>query len=85
LPTAQLRRPWHRPRDLALAVGFLRRRTVELLLTKVEAIGVDQGILGRILKFGTIAVTGTGGTNERFPGICDPLEFRKQVQGAASR
>ena len=63
-----------------IKVGLIRRRTVELLITKVETIGVDQGILGRIFNFGTITVTGTGGTKEPFASIADPLEFRKQVQ-----
>jgi uncharacterized membrane protein YdbT with pleckstrin-like domain len=61
-------------------VGLIRRRSIELLLSKVETIGVDQGILGRIFNFGTIIVTGTGGTKEPFTGIANPLEFRRQVQ-----
>jgi uncharacterized membrane protein YdbT with pleckstrin-like domain len=65
-------------------VGFIRRHSLELLLTKVEGVGVDQGILGRILGYGTIVVTGTGGTNEPFKNIADPLEFRKQVQSQVS-
>ncbi len=70
---------------VVIKVGFLRRRTVEMLLMKVEAIEVDQSILGRILNFGTIIVTGTGGTRELFRGISAPLEFRRQVQGATAR
>lgn len=61
-------------------VGCIRRHSLETLLTKVEGIGVDQGILGRILGYGTIVVTGTGGTKERFHKIDAPLEFRKRVQ-----
>lgn len=64
-------------------VGLLRRRTLELLLQKVETVGVDQPILGRLLGFGTIVVTGTGGTKEPFANIADPLEFRRQVQEQA--
>ena len=30
-------------------IGFIRRQSVETLLTKVEGIQVDQGILGRFL------------------------------------
>lgn len=61
-------------------MGFIRRHSLELLLTKVEGIGVDQSILGRLLRFGTIIVTGTGGTKENFKNISQPMEFRKQVQ-----
>ncbi len=63
-----------------IKTGLIRRHTLELLLSKVETIGVEQGIYGRIFNFGTIVVTGTGGTKELFPIIARPLEFRKAVQ-----
>jgi uncharacterized membrane protein YdbT with pleckstrin-like domain len=59
--------------------GLLRRRSLELLLGKVESIGVSQPILGRILNYGTIVVVGTGGTKESFPNIAAPMDFRKRV------
>lgn len=66
-------------------IGAIDRRTVETMLSKVEGIGVDQGILGRICNYGTVTVTGTGGTREAFDNIADPLEFRRQVQAQLSR
>lgn len=63
-------------------IGLIRRHSLELLLQKVEGIGVDQGILGRILGYGTITVSGTGGTREAFRMIADPLEFRRRVQAS---
>ncbi|MFB3897109.1 MAG: PH domain-containing protein [bacterium] len=63
-----------------IKVGFISRHSLELLLTKVEGIGVDQSITGRILNYGTIIVSGTGGTKEAFALIAHPLEFRKKVQ-----
>jgi uncharacterized membrane protein YdbT with pleckstrin-like domain len=65
---------------VVIKVGFINRKTLEMVLTKVETIRVDQSILGRVLNFGTIVVTGTGGTNEPFASIANPLEFRRQVQ-----
>ena len=61
-------------------LGFIERESLETLLSKIEAIGVDQGIGGRMLGYGTITITGTGGTEESFPRIADPLEFRRQIQ-----
>jgi uncharacterized membrane protein YdbT with pleckstrin-like domain len=61
-------------------LGFIERESLETLLSKIEAIGVDQGIVGRVLGYGTITITGTGGTEESFPRIADPLEFRRQIQ-----
>jgi uncharacterized membrane protein YdbT with pleckstrin-like domain len=67
-----------------IKIGFIRRHSVELLIQKVEGIGVDQNIPGRIIGYGTIIVTGTGGTKESFKNIVNPLEFRKQVQQSLS-
>jgi uncharacterized membrane protein YdbT with pleckstrin-like domain len=67
-----------------MKVGWVHRHTLETLLSKVEGIGVDQGIVGRMLDYGTIQVTGTGGTKESFNRISSPLEFRRQVQAAIS-
>jgi len=61
-------------------VGILRRRSVELLLGKVEGIIVNQGILGRMLGYGTIVVTGIGGGRTPFKHIADPLALRRAVQ-----
>ncbi len=61
-------------------VGFIERESDETLLSKIEAIAVDQGVIGRILGFGTVTITGTGGTQEMFPRISEPLEFRRQIQ-----
>jgi uncharacterized membrane protein YdbT with pleckstrin-like domain len=63
-----------------IKVGVVRRRTLETMLGKVEGIGVDQTVMGRLLGFGTITVTGTGGTTETFANIADPLDFRRHVQ-----
>ncbi len=60
--------------------GVIQRDSLETLLTKVEAIGVDQTLAGRMLGFGTITIVGTGGTRETFDRIAAPLEFRRQVQ-----
>lgn len=61
-------------------VGFIERESDETLLSKVEAIAVDQGIIGRLLGFGTVTITGTGGTEEAFSRISEPLELRRQIQ-----
>jgi uncharacterized membrane protein YdbT with pleckstrin-like domain len=67
-------------RRVLIKVGVIRRHSVELLLEKVEGIGIEQSMTGRLLNFGSIIVTGTGGTRETFHEISAPLEFRRQVQ-----
>ncbi len=67
-----------------IKVGFLRRKTLELLLRHVEAISVDQSVAGRIFNYGSVTLTGTGGVREVFHNISAPLEFRRQIQGEAT-
>lgn len=69
---------------VVIKVGFIQRHTVETMLGKVESIGVEQGLIGRLLDYGTILVVGTGGTQDQFHNISNPLEFRRQVQAEAS-
>ena len=66
-----------------IKTGIVTRHTLETILTKVENIGVEQTLSGRMLNFGTLYVTGTGSTKEIFPGIHAPLEFRKAIEAAA--
>ena len=66
---------------LVVKLGLVQREADETLLSKIENIAVDQDIPGRILGYGTITITGTGGTREGFPRISAPMEFRRQVHG----
>jgi uncharacterized membrane protein YdbT with pleckstrin-like domain len=68
---------------LILKVGLISRYTTELLLTKVETIGVQQGLMGRLLGYGDLIVTGTGGAREVFRRVRDPIGFRNHVQQAS--
>jgi len=63
--------------------GVLTTRSVELLLNKIEAIAVNQSLLGRMFGYGDIVVTGSGGTREAFSHIQSPLEFRRAVQSVS--
>lgn len=64
---------------ILLKVGNLRRRSVELMLSKVESVTVDQPLFGRMLNYGSVIIRGTGGTHERFDLIASPSDFRRQA------
>ncbi len=68
---------------LIFKVGLIARYTTELLLSKVESIGVTQGLSGRLLNYGDLTVTGTGGAREVFRRVRDPIGFRNYVQQAS--
>jgi len=67
-----------------IKVGVIQRRTLELLIRQVEAISVDQSLTGRMLNYGTITLTGTGGVKETFHNISHPLEFRRSIQSLST-
>jgi uncharacterized membrane protein YdbT with pleckstrin-like domain len=69
---------------LIFKVGLVARYTTELLLPKVESISVTQGLVGRMLNYGDLVVTGTGGAREVFARVHDPVGFRNEVQRASS-
>ena len=62
--------------------GIIRRSTMELRLDKIESIKVDQGLLGRMLNFGSITISGTGGDKTPIESIADPLQFQKHFMSA---
>jgi uncharacterized membrane protein YdbT with pleckstrin-like domain len=66
-------------RRVIFKTGFIRRRTVEMNMDKVETVDVDQTILGRILGYGTIHVLGTGSGIEHLRQVAHPLELRSAI------
>lgn len=60
--------------------GVIRRNSVEILLSKIESIQVEQSIIGRLFGYGTVVITGSGGSKTPFPRVDAPFELRKRVQ-----
>ena len=59
--------------------GFIKRRTFEMSLDKVESVDVNQSILGRILNYGDVTVRGVGEGAETINTIASPLDFRSHI------
>jgi uncharacterized membrane protein YdbT with pleckstrin-like domain len=59
--------------------GFIKRRTFEMSLDKVESVDVNQSILGRLLNYGNVTVRGVGEGAETIQTIASPLEFRNHI------
>jgi uncharacterized membrane protein YdbT with pleckstrin-like domain len=67
-------------RRILIKTGIVSRRSVELLLSRVESILITESFMGRMLGYGSVVVRGTGGTPEPFDYIARPKEFRRCVQ-----
>ena len=72
-------------RRVVVKTGLTSRRTIEMLLNKIETIEVDEPTMGRLFGYGSITMIGTGGTSEPFHKIAHPLEFRSFVQQEIER
>jgi uncharacterized membrane protein YdbT with pleckstrin-like domain len=59
--------------------GFIKRRTFEMSLDKVESVDVNQSILGRLLNYGDVTVRGVGEGAETISTIASPLDFRNHI------
>lgn len=69
-------------RRLIFKTGLLQRRVVDMNLSAVEAVNIDQDVLGRILSYGRVTVHGTGDDTWRTPLIANPVAFRRELQAA---
>lgn len=67
-------------RRVIIKTGMASRRSLEIMLQKVESIGITETFWGRFLGYGSVMIHGTGGTPEPFHKIAHPSEFRKHVQ-----
>lgn len=67
-------------RRIVMKDGFINRRSIEILLTKVEGIEVKQGLSEQLGGYGRLVVSGTGGTKQVFKWISKPFDFRAAIQ-----
>ncbi|NEU99422.1 PH domain-containing protein [Bradyrhizobium uaiense] len=59
--------------------GFIKRRTFEMSLDKVESVDVNQSIMGRLLNYGDVTIRGVGEGIETIKTIASPLSFRNSI------
>ena len=66
-------------------VGIISRNTEELLLSKVETVEIKQGVLGRILGYGDVPLTGTGSSSLVFNTISNPMKVKKNIESLLNK
>lgn len=65
---------------VVMKTGLVRRSTLEILLNRIESISIDQSLFGRLLNYGTLIVSGMGGSKDPFIVLPDPAHLRGIVQ-----
>jgi len=59
--------------------GLISRHTVEMNVSKIETVDVEQSVWGRLFNYGDVVIRGTGGTFEPLIGIQHPLQLRSAI------
>jgi len=59
--------------------GLFARHTVEMNVSKIETVDVEQGIGGRIWNYGTLMIRGTGAGFEPLEGVGSPISIRNAI------
>jgi len=67
-------------KQLILRTGFLVRQTVDIPFARIESIDITQTILGSLLQYGSLVITGTGGSRQMIHNVSKPLTCRRYIE-----
>lgn len=62
--------------------GLIRRDIEEINLSSIESINVNQTIIGRLLNYGTIVISGRGTSKVILKDIENVVEIRKLIKNS---
>lgn len=65
---------------VVMCSGILVRQTVDIPMDKIESIDIKQSILGSIFQYGSLVITGTGGTRQFIHFLNKPLTCRRYIE-----
>ncbi|MDE1168506.1 MAG: PH domain-containing protein [Pseudomonas sp.] len=64
--------------------GIISRTTDEMKLSSIETVDLEQTVMGRLLGYGTVRITGRGISDLVFQGIDDPMQVKRQIEGVSN-
>ncbi len=67
-------------KQVVLRTGIIVRQTIDVPLSKIESIDIRQSIIGSIFKYGSLVITGTGGTRQSMGYVARPLTCRRHIE-----
>lgn len=60
--------------------GFFALITSEILTSKIEAVTIEQSVLGRILGYADLHFSGTGTAHVAFYDVKDPQKIKSEIE-----
>jgi uncharacterized membrane protein YdbT with pleckstrin-like domain len=67
-------------KSVVIRTGLLVRQTLDIPVSKIESIDVRQSILGSLLGYGMLLISGTGGSKNLIDQIEGPLTCRRYIE-----
>jgi uncharacterized membrane protein YdbT with pleckstrin-like domain len=67
-------------KQVILCTGILMRQTVDIPMSKIECIDIRQSIIGSLLDYGSLVITGTGGSRQVIDYLNRPLTCRRYIE-----
>lgn len=64
--------------------GIISRKSEEMKLASIETVEIDQGILGRILGYGNIHVSGRGISDVVLRNVADPMAVKRAIESISN-
>lgn len=64
--------------------GVVGRKTEEMKLSSIETVEIEQGMMGRMLDYGTVRTTGRGVSSVVFRGVADPMGVKRQIESVSN-
>lgn len=64
--------------------GVIGRKTDEMKLGSIETVEINQGVVGRLLNYGKVRVTGKGVSAVAFRGVKDPMAVKRQIESVSN-
>lgn len=64
--------------------GIISRKSEEMKLASIETVEIDQGILGRILGYGNIKVSGRGASDVLLRNVNDPMGVKRAIESISN-
>ncbi len=67
-------------KQVILCTGIFVRQTLDIALNKIESVDIRQSVLGSIFQYGSLVITGTGGTKQYINYLDKPLTCRRYIE-----
>jgi uncharacterized membrane protein YdbT with pleckstrin-like domain len=67
-------------KQVILRTGLLVRQTVDIPFARIESIDIRQTIIGSLFQYGSLVITGTGGSRQLIHYLSKPLTCRRYIE-----